>query len=124
LTIGLGNPEDGERIPIRDQFGNLTYLKHDGQEVWSKMDEKTLQEIARLTEGAFVAAGTKTFDLGQIYADSIGKMQGNAYETERRQKFRHQYQFFLALAVVCLLLYVIAPEHTSGGNYHIYRCAE
>ena len=111
LTIGLGSPEEGGRIPIRDNIGNLTYLKHNGQEVWSKVDEATLREIARLTEGAYIAAGTKTYDLGQIYADSIGQMQGNAYQTERRQKLRHQYQVFLSVAVLCLLLYVALPEH-------------
>jgi len=111
LTIGLGSSAEGGRIPVYDQNGNRTYLKHEGQEVWSKMDESILREIARLTEGAYVAVGTKTFDLGQIYADSIGRMQGNTYQTEQRQKLRHQYQIFLALAVLCLLLYMIAPEH-------------
>jgi Ca-activated chloride channel family protein len=116
LTIGLGNAAEGGRIPIQDNKGNRTYLKHDGQEVWSKMDEATLREIARITEGAYVAAGTRTFDLGQIYADSIGKMQGNVDQTERRQKLRHQYQLFLAAAVVCLLLYIVAPEHRTGSK--------
>ena len=118
LTIGLGNSLEGGRIPIRDQNGNLTYLRHDGQEVWSKMDESTLREIARLTEGAYVAVGTKAFDLGQIYADSIGKMQGNVTQTEQRQRLRHQYQIFLAVAALCLLLYLAAPEHRTqkDGN--------
>ena len=111
LTIGLGSSVEGGRIPLRDQNGNLTYLKHNGQEVWSKMDESALREIARLTEGAYVAAGTRTFDLGQIYADSIGKMQGSVHQTEQRQKLRHQYQIFLAVAVLCILLYMITPEH-------------
>ena len=113
LTIGLGNPVDGGRIPVRDPNGNLTYLKHDGQEVWSKMDETTLRDIARMTEGAYIAAGTRMFDLAQIYADSIGRMQGNVQQTEQRQKLRHQYQIFLAVAIVCLLLYTIVPEHRS-----------
>ena len=116
LTIGLGSPEEGGRIPIRDERGNRTYLQHDGQEVWSRMDESTLREIARMTEGAYVAAGTRTFDLGQIYADSIGRMQGDAHQTEQRQQLRHQYQFFLAVAVLCLLLYMIAPEHRFDGK--------
>ena len=111
LTIGLGNPTDGGRIPIRDRLGNVTYLKHDGQEVWSKMDETTLREIARLTEGAYVVAGTKTFDLGQIYADSIGRMQGNVSEMGFRQKLQHQFQVFLAIAILCLLVYIVFPEH-------------
>ena len=116
LTIGLGNPAEGGRIPIRNQNGQLTYLQYDGQEVWSKMDETTLREIARITEGAYVVAGTRTFDLGQIYADSIGKMQRNAYQTEMRQKIRHQYQIFLGAALLCLLLYIIAPEFRRSSQ--------
>ena len=111
LTIGLGNPAEGRRIPIRDPSGNLTYLRHNGQEVWSRMDESTLREIARITEGAYVAAGTRMFDLGQIYVNSIGKMQGNVSQTTQRQRLQHQYQGFLAVALLCFLLYMIAPEH-------------
>ena len=113
LTIGLGNPDEGGRIPIRDN-GNWTYLKHNGQEVWSKPDETKLREIARITEGAYMAAGMKTFDLGQIYADSIGKMHGNVGQAERRQKLRHQYQVFLAGAVLCLLSYGVVLEHRKN----------
>ena len=113
LAIGLGNPLEGGRIPIRDPSGNLTYLRHDGQEVWSRMEESTLREIAQITEGAYVAAGTRMFDLGQIYTDSIGRMQKSVYQTEQRQRLRHQYQIFLAVAVLCLLLYMIVPEHRA-----------
>ena len=118
LTLGLGNPADGGRIPLRDAAGQSTYLKYDGQEVWSKMDETILREIARITEGAYVAAGTRTFDLGQIYVDSIGKMQGNADldGTGRRQKLRQQYPLFLSVAVVCLLLYIIVPKHRKRSS--------
>ena len=122
LTLGLGNPADGGRIPLRDSAGQLTYLQHDGQVVWSKMDETVLREIARITEGAYVAAGTRTFDLGQIYADSIGKMQGNVdsegdRQVVRRQKLRHQYPLFLSIAVVCILLYIVVPEHRQRSLY-------
>jgi Ca-activated chloride channel family protein len=115
LTVGIGNPHEGGRIPIRDEKGNLTYLKHEGQEVWSKPDEATLQEIARMTQGAYISPGTKTYELGQIYADSIGKMQGNTDQTEYQRQLRYQYQIFLAAAVLCLMLYVILPEHRRGA---------
>ena len=121
LTLGLGNPVEGGRIPLRDSTGQLTYLKYDGQEVWSKMDETVLREIARITEGAYVAAGIRTFDLGQIYAGSIGKMQGNVHQegdrqSGRRQKLRQQYPLFLSVAVVCLLLYIVVPEHRRRSS--------
>ncbi|MDR3234212.1 MAG: VWA domain-containing protein [Planctomycetaceae bacterium] len=103
LTVGLGDAKEGSRIPLRDKNGNLTYLKHNGQEVWSKVNEAELESIAKITGGAFVSAGTKSFDLGAIYADSIGKLQGTAGETESRKKLQQQYQIFLLFGVVCLL---------------------
>ena len=122
LTIGLGNPLEGGRIPMRDpNTGQLTYLKYNGQEVWSKMDETTLREIARITKGEHIPAGTKSFDLGQIYADSIGRMQGSAYQTEQRQKLRQQFQIFLVVAVVCLLLYTVTSEHREQPSNSLLR---
>ena len=46
FTVGLGDPQEGRRIPIRDAAGSVRYLKHEGQEVWSRMDERLLKEIA------------------------------------------------------------------------------
>ncbi|MDR0520537.1 MAG: VWA domain-containing protein [Planctomycetaceae bacterium] len=122
LTVGLGDPNEGGRIPIRDKNGNLSYLKYEGKEVWTKPDEQTLMEMARLTKGAHVPAGINSFDLGQIYADSIGKMQGNsdhADKPEHRKKFRHQYQIFLAAAVLGLLLYAAVPEYPPHHRKHL-----
>ncbi|MDR3182283.1 MAG: VWA domain-containing protein [Planctomycetaceae bacterium] len=103
LTVGLGDTKEGSRIPLRDENGTLTYLKHNGQEVWSKVNEAELETIAKITGGAFVSAGTKSFDLGAIYADSIGKLQGTAAGTEQRQKSQQQYQIFLFVSILCLL---------------------
>ena len=40
----------------RGENGGLTYLKHEGQEVWSRMDETLLQEMALKTGGAYIPA--------------------------------------------------------------------
>ncbi len=58
FTIGLGDIEQGARVPIQND-GARNYLQHDGQQVWSKLDGKTLSEIAQLTSGAYIPAGTK-----------------------------------------------------------------
>ena len=33
ICVGLGDTEEGMRIPMRDESGQLSYMKHDGQEV-------------------------------------------------------------------------------------------
>jgi Ca-activated chloride channel family protein len=110
LTVGLGNAAEGGRIPVRDANGNLTYLKYEGREIWSKVDEQTLREIARLTGGEYIPAKTNVFDLGQIYLKYLGQLQGGEFQIEQRKKFRQQYQIFLAAAILLLFVYLAVPE--------------
>ena len=46
FVVGLGNADQGSRIPITDEQGRKTFLQYQGQEVWTKLDSKTLQDIA------------------------------------------------------------------------------
>ncbi|MDR3196582.1 MAG: VWA domain-containing protein [Planctomycetaceae bacterium] len=110
LAVGLGDPVEGGRIPIRDDAGNLTYLKYEGREVWSKVNEQTLKEIALQTEGVYIPADTRTFDLGRIYVEYLSRLKGGEYQVEQRKKFRQQYQVFLAVAVLLLFVYVVVRE--------------
>ncbi|MDR2757524.1 MAG: VWA domain-containing protein [Planctomycetaceae bacterium] len=110
LAVGLGDTVEGGRIPIRDAVGNLTYLKHEGREVWSKVNEQTLKDIAQLTEGVYIPADTRTFDLGRIYMDYLSRLKGGEYQVEQRKKFRQQYQGFLAVAVLLLFVYLVIVE--------------
>ncbi len=111
LCIGMGDTVEGGRIPIRDDAGNKTFLKYDGREVWSKVDEKSLREIATITHGLYIPAAGKTFDLGLIYVTQLGRMQGNEFQVEHRKRYREQFQIFLAVAVGLLLLFVAVPEY-------------
>jgi Ca-activated chloride channel family protein len=110
LTVGLGDSTEGGRIPIRDANGNLTYLKHEGREVWSKVNEQTLKEIAQQTGGVYVPAETQAFDLGQIYINYLSHLKGGEFQVEQRKKFRQQYQVFLATAVLLLFVYLGIKE--------------
>ena len=51
IAIGLGDDATGSRIPITGPNGEKTFLKYQGQEVWSKLDSDTLREVAYATEG-------------------------------------------------------------------------
>lgn len=106
LSVGLGDTVEGARIPQRDENGNLTYQKLDGVEIWSKVNEDILKEIARITGGVYVPVKTKVFDLGQIYTEHLANLRGNDDQTEQRKKVQLQYQPFLTLAVVLLMGYV------------------
>jgi uncharacterized protein YegL len=104
FTVGLGDPGEGRRVPIRDKSGNLTYLQHEGREVWSKMDEKLLKEIAVSTSGAYVPAKTLAYDLGEIYTQHLQKLTRGELASEKRKRYGEQYQLFLVAGLVLLML--------------------
>ncbi len=101
FTVGIGDPNEGARVPGKDGAMALTY---DGKEVVSKMDESMLTRIALDTGGAYVPARTGTYDLGQIYTDHLVKLRAADLSTEKRRRFVEQYQWFAAAGFVLLML--------------------
>ncbi|MDR2641271.1 MAG: VWA domain-containing protein [Planctomycetaceae bacterium] len=105
LAVGLGDTVEGSRIPIKNENGNLTFLKYNGREVWSKVDDKTLKEIAEITNGTYIQAGNKLFDLGQIYSQNISKLSAGEFQIEQQKKYHKQFQPFLIFAITALFFY-------------------
>jgi Ca-activated chloride channel family protein len=110
FTVGLGDSKEGSRIPVRDASGNLVYVKDEGKEHWSKTDQNVLQEIAKVTDGVHVSAGTRTYDLGQIYEDRLTNLtRGEGDQEVNRMRLYDRYQVFLALALVLLAADFLLP---------------
>jgi len=101
FTVGLGDAEKGSRVPQKGSSGGFT--EYDGQQVWSKLDGKLLQEIAVKTSGVYIPAGTRSYDLGQLYADHLQGRRGKDAEAQKRTRRGERYQIFLAIALVALL---------------------
>jgi Ca-activated chloride channel family protein len=111
FTVGLGKTAEGARIPVRGDDGSLRYLKYQGQEVWSKVDERLLKQIALTTGGAYIAAGTRAYDLGQIYEDHLAALTRGQIQEEKRKRFREQFQLFVCLGVALLLVEMAIPAY-------------
>ena len=104
LAVGLGNPDEGARIPITDADGTKAFLKYQGQEVWTKLDEKTLRQVAAATPaGAYIPVQTGTFDLGQIYNDLVASAQRRELESTTVLQYDEKFQIFLALALILIV---------------------
>ena len=82
---GLAISSEGARIPRNIRRRQPTFVKHDGQEVWSKMDERLLKKIALATSGAYVPASTRAYDLGRIYDDHLAKLTRGEIEAEKTE---------------------------------------
>lgn len=113
ISVGLGDSGEGARIPKRAEDGSLVFTKHDGQEVWSKMDESLLKEIALATSGAYVPARTTAYDLGQIYDEHLAKLTRGEFQSEKRKRYREQFQLFGGLGLALLLLETLIPRFNT-----------
>jgi len=51
FIVGLGDENEGKRIPVTDESGHRTFMKYQGREVWSKLDADTLRKMALATPG-------------------------------------------------------------------------
>ena len=111
ITVGLGDIGEGARIPKRGSDGGIGFVQHEGQEVWSKMDDGLLKDIAEKTLGAYIPAQTLSYDLGQIYDDQLAKLTQGEINTEKRKRFHEQYQLFGVLGLLLLLIEMSIPAY-------------
>ncbi len=116
ICVGLGDTDEGMRIPMRDESGGLSYMKHDGQEVWSKMDEKLLKEIALTTGGAYIPAKTRAYDLGQVYEQHLSGLTRGEINAEKRKRYRERFQMFVVLGIAALLIEMVIPRYPRLAN--------
>ncbi len=113
FTVGLGDSDQGARVPLgaetkspadsKSATGLQSFVEYEGQQVWSKLDNSLLKEIALKTSGVYVPVGIKTYDLGELYADYLQGRRGAEDEGRKRLRRGEQFQIFLALALFALL---------------------
>ncbi len=112
IAIGLGNENEGSRIPITDPDGQTTFLKYKGQEVWSKLDADTLRKVAAATQGGRyigIEPGTD-LDLGKIYQELVASAQKRQLETTTMITYDERFQFFLVAGILFLVCEVLISE--------------
>ena len=112
IAIGLGNENEGSRIPITDPDGKTTFLKYKGQEVWSKLDGDTLRKIVYITDGGkylAVEPGT-TLDLGKIYEQLIASAEKRELESVTMMKYDEKFQIFLAFGLALIICEALISE--------------
>ena len=117
IAVGLGNENEGKRIPITGEDGRRTFLKHDGQEVWSKLDADTLRKMVNATPGGkYLNVATGTIDLGDVYEKLIAAAEKKELESRTIQRYEEKFQIFLGLAFVLLCVETLVPERKRGGR--------
>ena len=111
FAIGLGNEQEGSRIPITTAAGEKTFLKYEGQEVWTHLDADLLRDIVFSTPGGqYVNVATGSFDLGELYKNLILSADRKQLEATTVARYDEKFQIFLVLALVLLVCEAMISE--------------
>lgn len=113
ITIAVGTPEGG-RIPIKQNGKIVDYKKDmDGNIVITKMNEKTLKDIANQTGGVFIY-GDKTDEVLKLIDQSLEKIEKTDFESQQIANFQSQFQWFIGLALLLIIIDSLILERRTA----------
>lgn len=104
IAIGLGDEDQGARIPITGPDGRRSFLTYEGEEVWVKLNGDVLREVVSATQGQYLLVRPgEDLDLGEIYLDLIASAEKRELESLTMTKYDEKFQVFIALSMMLLI---------------------
>ena len=125
IAIGLGDERVGHRVPViaggadgaADAASGRTFLRHEGQEVWSRLDAATLRRMAEATPGGvYLNVATGAIDLGEVYRRLIASAEGREVGSRTLNRLDEKFQVFLAICILLLALETALRERKRAGG--------
>lgn len=104
FCIGIGSME-GKPIPVN---GDLLKDK-EGNIVVTRLDEKTLRNIAKTGNGLYVRAGNSEFGFNPIL-EEIRNFDAKLYKSVVFEEYDEQYGYFFALALLFLIIELLISD--------------
>jgi len=102
-TLGVGSYE-GSPIPIRKSNNNIEYAKDEsGNVVITKLDAKSLTEIAQVTNGRFYRITPHQAEIFEILK-AIEGLEREKFEAREFVRYRDKYHYFAAIALFLLAI--------------------
>jgi len=113
ITIGVGT-EKGGPIPLK-RNGVVESFKRDNnnQVVITKRNNESLMAIAKATKGGYVD-GNNTKEVLAYVKKALENIEKTEFEATQMADFESQFQWFLGMAFVLLLLDIFLLEKTTG----------
>ena len=110
FAIGVGTP-DGELIPIRDERGQMTFLRdRRGNIVRSALREDILVRLAEATGGDYVRATPADFGVERIIEKGFATLKRAEHESTLVRESKDRYGLFVWLAFLLLVGEAVTPE--------------
>ncbi len=105
-TVGVGT-ERGGPIPMRLNGAMIGYKKdRQGATVITKRVPEVLQGIADASDGKYIDGNITDTPVNEI-AEIIGNAEKNEFETKQFSDYKDQFQWFLAIGLVFLIVDVL-----------------
>jgi len=113
-AVGLGT-HSGEVIRLKDEKGRFTGYKKDrgGSIVKTKLDEKTLEEMASATGGKYYRATASRSVADQIYED-LSKLEKRELESKEYAQYQERFQVFLFVAILLLGMEILLSDRRKS----------
>jgi len=117
IAIGLGDEDQGKRIPVTGEDGTRIFLKYKGREVWSRLDARTLRKMANVTDGGrYLNVATGAIDLGQVYGKLIAGEEKRVVEAKTIELYEEKFQIFLAAGLLFLIIELFLSERRREAS--------
>lgn len=120
FTIGIGTTE-GVPISINGDF----IKDKEGNMVVTKLDEKTLEQIALVTDGAYIRASNKSLGLNEII-DRINETEKTEFSMHTFDEFNEQYQYLLAAGIILLIINMLMLSRKNHilSRFNIFKSSD
>jgi Ca-activated chloride channel homolog len=109
-TVGMGLPK-GSPIPVNANSNEFLKDKS-GNVVITKLDEKTLQEIALVGGGNYIPANNIRNGISQLIKE-LGELEKSEIETKVYTDFDDQYMYLAIIVLILLLTDAIILERRN-----------
>ena len=111
-TIGVGQ-EKGTRIPLKINGSLIGYKKNTkGETVLTQRKPEVLQAIANSAQGTYID-GNVTEKPVKAIEEIIANAQKNEFETKQFSDYKDQFQWFLAIGLLFLILDIFLLERKT-----------
>ncbi len=117
-TIGVGLPK-GSPVPLPSKSGQPVFLKDKaGKVVISKLDEKTLEEIAAIGNGKYIRANNTRLGLNALFED-INKLDKKEIDAKIYSEYADIFQYPVGIALMLLIIEFIILDRKNRKLKHI-----
>ena len=115
--VGVGLPDQGTPIPLRQSNGEFRGYKHDrnGKPIVTKLEDAMLREIAQLTNGNYYQATPGEAEIDRLLAE-FAAIEKRKIEERQFTQYEDRFQYFLAFALLFLVWEFLLPESRSNKS--------